>query len=260
MSAIKEGALDGEHSFSFDTAVHFPAATTVAIVEDESTVREELTSLLNRWDWCRVTGEYASGEAAIRGMGETPPEIVLMDIDLPGMSGIECTCQIKRMFPDTRVLMFTMFTDWDLILRAFQAGASGYLLKGASPKDLQTALENAKAGGAPLAPPVASQVLKYFRDIDFSGNFSGKKPLKKRRRRGELGRLSSKETEVLRCLVDGDSYKGVGERLDIKMDTVRTHIRRIYRKLQVNSRTEAVVKYVSAQGKRQIAPQPNAIS
>ena len=240
MIAIKEEALDGEHSFSFDTAVHFPAATTVAIVEDEPAVREELTTVLNRWDWCRITGEYASGEAAICGMGENPPEIVLMDIDLPGMSGIECAGQIKRMFPDTMVLMFTMFTDWDLILRAFQAGASGYLLKGASPKDLQSALESAKAGGAPLAPPVASQVLKYFRDVDLSG----KKPIKKRRRRGELGRLSSKETEVLRCLVDGDSYKGVGERLDIKMDTVRTHIRRIYRKLQVNSRTEAVVKYL----------------
>jgi DNA-binding NarL/FixJ family response regulator len=256
MIAINEEALEGEHSFSFDPAIHFPTVATVAIVEDLPTVREELAAVLNRWDWCRVTGEYASGEDAIRGMVETPPEIVLMDIDLPGMSGIECTREINRLLPDTRVLMFTMFTDWDLILRAFQAGASGYLLKGASPKDLQIALENAKAGGAPLAPSVASQVLKYFRDIDFSG----KKPLKKRRRRGELSRLSSKETEVLKCLVDGDSYKGVGERLDIKMDTVRTHIRRIYRKLQVNSRTEAVVKYVSAQGRRQTSSPAHAVS
>ncbi|HEY8903774.1 MAG TPA: response regulator transcription factor [Chthoniobacterales bacterium] len=256
MIAINEDALDGEHGFSFDPAIPFPTAITVAIVQDKSAAREELSAILNHWDWCRITGEYASGEEAIQGMGENPPEIVLMDIDLPGMSGIECTREIKRMLPDTRVLMFTMFTDWDLILRAFQAGASGYLLKGASPKDLETALENAKAGGAPLAPPVASQVLKYFRTIDFSG----RKPVKRRRRRGELGRLSSKETEVLRCLVDGDSYKGVGERLDIKMDTVRTHIRRIYRKLQVNSRTEAVVKYVSAQGKRRVSPQATAIS
>jgi DNA-binding NarL/FixJ family response regulator len=256
MIATNEDVLDGEYGFSFESGSHLSTVTTVAIVEGDTIIREGLMAVLNRWSWCRVTGEYANGEDAIRDFSGNPSEIVLMDIDLPGMSGIECTRQVKRMLPDTQVLMFTMFTDWDVILRAFQAGASGYLLKGASPKDLQTALENTKAGGAPLAPPVASLVLKYFRDIDFSE----KKPVKKRRRSRGLSHLSSKETEVLKCLVDGNSYKGVGERLDIKMDTVRTHIRRIYRKLQVNSRTEAVVKYMSANGKRGTASMVREIS
>jgi DNA-binding NarL/FixJ family response regulator len=208
---------------------------SVAIVEDDASVRAGWVSVLERLPGYRVAGEFGSGEEALEKLPQNPPDFVLMDINLPGISGIECTRELKRRLPDVQVLMLTMFGDRDRIFDALRAGASGYLLKRTTPAAFKAALEEALAGGAPMSPYVARQVVQYFQ----------KSPPAEAERAPEMDRLSPKENDIIKLLSEGCQYKEIADRLSISMDTVRTHIRRIYQKLHVHSRTDAVVKFLA---------------
>jgi len=212
--------------------------TSVAIVEDDAAICKGWSNLIKRWPGYRPAGEFRSGEEAIEKIPLNPPDFVLMDINLPGMSGIECTRELKHLLPDVNVLMLTMFSDWDRVFDALRAGASGYLLKRIRPAALKAALEDAKSGGAPMTPYIATQVVKYFQNIP--------SPVKKTVEAGDIGPLSPKENEVIKLLSDGSQYIEIADKLGMSVDTVRTHIRRIYQKLHVHSRTAAVVKYLAA--------------
>jgi len=217
----------------------------IAIVEDDANNRKEWVKTLNEWSGYYVLGEFGSGEEALEVLPRNPPNFVLMDINLPGISGIECTRELKRLLPNTEILMFTMFEEWDRIFDALRAGASGYLLKRMRPAGLKAALEELRAGGAPMTPSIARKVLKYFQNV----------PLKEEKitERSSvdwvLGSLSPKENDVLKFLSQGSSYTEIAQKTGISLNTVRTYIRRIYSKLEVQSRTEAVVKYLAAKEK-----------
>jgi DNA-binding NarL/FixJ family response regulator len=214
---------------------------SVAIVEDDASVRAGWVGILERLPGYQIAGEFGSGEEALEKLPKSPSDFVLMDINLPGMSGIECTRELKRRLPDVQVLMLTMFGDRDRIFDALRAGASGYLLKRTSPSALKASLEEALAGGAPMSPYVARQVVQYFQ--------TPKAASPDPERVSEMDRLSPKENDVLKLLSEGCQYKEIAEKCEISMDTVRTHIRRIYHKLHVHSRTDAVVKYLAAENR-----------
>jgi DNA-binding NarL/FixJ family response regulator len=215
---------------------------SIAIVEDDASVRAGWVSILERLPGYHVAGEFGSGEEALEKLPKAPSDFVLMDINLPGMSGIECTRELKRRLPDVQVLMLTMFGDRDRIFDALRAGASGYLLKRTTPSALKASLEEALAGGAPMSPYVARQVVQYFQTPEPP---SAANPA----RAPEVDRLSPKETDILKLLSEGCQYKEIADKCEISMDTVRTHIRRIYHKLHVHSRTDAVVKYLASENR-----------
>jgi len=214
----------------------------IAIVEDDVQNRAEWVRALNEWPGYCVMGEFGSGEEALEKLPRNPSDFVLMDINLPGMSGIECTRELKRLLPNTDILMLTMFGEWDRIFDALRAGASGYLLKRMRPAGLKAALEELRAGGAPMTPAIARKVVKYFR----SARLGAESPPETPRVDWVLNCLSPKENDVLKLLSEGCSYGKISESMGISLNTVRTYIRRTYEKLQVQSRTEAVIKYLSA--------------
>jgi DNA-binding NarL/FixJ family response regulator len=162
-----------------------------------------------------------------------------MDINLPGMSGIECTRALKQLVPYVEVIMLTMFGDLDRIFDALRAGASGYLLKRTSPAELKVAMEDVRIGGAPMSPYVARQIVEHFRQPHTAK--PGEDPAEK------IEQLSPRESEILKLLAEGAPYKEISDKLEIHIDTVRTHIRRIYRKLHVHSRMDAARKYQQLQ-------------
>ena len=203
---------------------------TVAIVEDDKNLREDLADLIASRKGFRCTGAFPSAEDALKSLPEKPPDVVVMDINLPKMSGIECTRELKGRLPDTEVVMLTMFDDTELIFAALRAGASGYLLKRAAPTELLAAIEQVRAGGSPMSPEIARQVVQFFQT-------------EKRAPTGSED-LSERERELLSLLARGKQYKEIADQLAISTDTVRSHIRRIYRKLHVHSRTEAAVKFL----------------
>jgi RNA polymerase sigma factor (sigma-70 family) len=231
---------------------------TIAIVEDDVKNRRGWVEILEQWPEYRVTGEFGSGEEAIEALPRNPPDFVLMDINLPGISGIECTRELKRLLPDTDVLILTMFGEWDRIFDALRAGAAGYLLKRMRPGGLKAALEELKTGGAPMTPAIARKVVKYFRNIR-AGGIPLEEPQRPReaQERRETARtadwvmdcLSPKENDVLKLLSEGKSYAEIAGKMEISLNTVRTYIRRIYGKLEVQSRTAAVIKYRFAEEK-----------
>jgi DNA-binding NarL/FixJ family response regulator len=204
-------------------------AFTVALVEDDAALRASWGQIVNRFANFTCVGDFSSGEAALEGIPKLRPDIVLMDINLPGISGIECTQELKKRLPELEILMLTMFGDRDNIFDALRAGAGGYLLKRSTPAELQAALVQAIKGGAPMSPQIARQVVVYFQ-----------KPAAT----PEVEALTERESEILRLLSAGGQYKQIGEELGMRLDTVRTHIKRIYQKLHVHSRTEAVVKFL----------------
>ncbi len=209
--------------------------TTVSIVEDDPAIRASWVKILNRLPGYRCLGEYGSGESAVAELKNDPPDFVLMDINLPGMSGVQCTELLKRQLPNVEIIMLTMFGDRDRIFDALRAGASGYLLKRTTPAALKAALEEARAGGAPMSPQIARQVVEFFQPHRPTASAVE-----------DMDRLSDRESEILRLLTEGCQYKEIADKLGISMDTVRTYIRRIYQKLHVHSRTDAVVKYLNS--------------
>jgi DNA-binding NarL/FixJ family response regulator len=220
----------------------------IAIVEDDVDNRREWVEALGEWPEYRVMGEFGSAEEALEELPRNPPDFVLMDINLPGMSGVECTRELKRLLPEVDILMLTMFGEWDRIFDALRAGASGYLLKRMQPDSLRTALEELRSGGAPMTPSIARSVVKYFRSARLGGE-----PSHESRETPPVDwvfdYLSPKENELLKLLSEGCSYAQISEKMGVTLNTVRSYIRRTYEKLHVHSRTEAVIKYLSAKVK-----------
>jgi len=202
----------------------------VSIVEDNEQVRGTLARVIGRADGFRCASHYGSAEAALEGLPKDRPEVVLMDINLPGMNGVECVRQLKPRLPATQVLMLTVYEDTDTIFNALAAGASGYLLKRTKSAELLEAIREVNRGGSPMTTHIARKVIQSFQKTGPSTQ--------------PTENLSEREQEVLDCLSKGFLYKEIAEKLGISYETVHTYIRRIYEKLQVRTRTEAVAKFL----------------
>jgi DNA-binding NarL/FixJ family response regulator len=209
--------------------------TTVAIVEDSAGVRENWAKLIDAAPGFKCIGICPDGEAAVKRLPALRPDVVLMDINLPGMSGIECTARLKVQLPQTQILMVTVHSDNDRVFAALEAGASGYLLKRMAPKELLAAMSDMVRGGAPMTGEIARKVIDSFRKTASPA--------------GEDARLSPREEEILVLLTQGYMNKEIADRLSISFDTARTHLRHIYEKLHVRSRTEAATKYLLSSGR-----------
>ena len=205
-------------------------ATTVSIVEDNEQLRGTLARLINREEGFRCLSHYGTAEAALEALPKDKPDVVLMDINLPGMNGVECVRRLKQITPETQVVMLTAYEDTENIFNALAAGANGYLLKRAPRTELLDALREACRGGSPMTTHIARKVVQSFQKAGVSPQATEN--------------LSTREQEVLDCLSHGFLYKEIAEKLGISYETVHTHIRRIYEKLQVRTRTEAVAKFL----------------
>jgi DNA-binding NarL/FixJ family response regulator len=204
----------------------------VSIVEDDARVRASLGRLIDGAARFHCVSQHESAERAIAELPGVGPDVVLMDINLPGMSGVECVRRLKPLLPATQVVMLTVYEDTDLIFAALAAGATGYLLKRTPPDELLDGIRDVHRGGSPMTGHIARKVVQSFRDAD---------------RGAQEDALSPREREVLDHLAQGYLYKEIAARLAISYDTVHTYVRRIYEKLQVHSRTEAVAKHLTKQ-------------
>ena len=204
-------------------------AIRVALVEDNAGLRESLAVLLTGTPGFKCVGGFGSAEAAIETLPKLSPDVVLMDIHLPEASGIECVRQLRVKLPNTKILMLTIFSDGDHIFQALRAGANGYLSKRTAPADLLKAIQDVHQGGAPMSGDIAVRIVEYFN--------------KKGAAATEV-RLSPRELEILELLAQGCLYKEIASKLSISFDTVQWHIRNIYEKLHVRSRSEAIAKYL----------------
>ena len=204
----------------------------VAIFEDNKVLRESLLQLINSRDDMFCTGAFADATRLIKNMQSADPDVVLMDINMPGISGIEAAHLIKEKFPAVHILMQTVFEENDKIFAAVCAGASGYLLKKTPPQKIIEAIHEISNGGAPMTASVATKVLQMFRHQSPAAAKS------------EFIDLSEREKEILGWLVKGKSYKTIAAECFISIDTVSTHVRHIYEKLHVHSKSEAVAKAI----------------
>lgn len=211
----------------------------VAIVEDDAGVREALVRVLERSRDMQCAGWYTNGEDAMRGLPALKPDVVLMDIGLPGCSGVECVRFLKASEPSPLIVMLTVYEDSGRIFESLAAGATGYLLKRTPPPELLEAIRDVHRGGAPMSSQIARRVVASFRMAPPAS---------------DTGALSPREQEILRLLAQGHLIKEIADRLGIGFDTVRTHIRRIYEKLQVHSRAQAVARYLRPGG---VPPTPS---
>jgi DNA-binding NarL/FixJ family response regulator len=205
---------------------------SVAIVEDNAGVRRGLELLLNESPGFRCVCACATGEEALAVIPKQAPDVVLMDIHLPNLSGIECTARLTQLLPTVQVVMLTVYSDPDKLFKALRAGASGYLLKRSPPEKILEAIAEVRAGGSPMTPEIARRVVAVFKEP--AAGASGQND------------LSRRESEVLELLAKGAANKEIAQSLSISLDTVRYHLKHIYEKLHVRSRTEAVAKYVGA--------------
>jgi DNA-binding NarL/FixJ family response regulator len=204
---------------------------SVSIVDDEKELRHSITTFVNGSPGFRCLSAYSSAEAALKDLANDKPDVVLMDINLGGMNGIECVERLKSKAPTMQILMLTVYEDTDQIFKALAAGASGYLLKRSSPTKLLQAIREVHAGGSPMTSSIARKVVASFQKSKQTGQ--------------KQTHLSPREEAVLNCLAKGLTYKQIADQLEISIDTIRTYLRRIYEKLHVQSRTEAVAKYLS---------------
>jgi len=200
----------------------------VAIIEDVRTLRDGLSALIDGTAGFQCTGRFRSAEEAIEKLRDNLPHVVLADIGLPGMSGIDAARLLKEQFPALTLLMLTVYDDDDRVFEALCAGASGYLLKKTPPARLLESLREAVQGGAPMSPEIARRVVELFREI---------RPAERSDQQ-----LTAHELRLLKLLVDGYSYKAAAAALDVSVNTVCFHIKKIYEKLQVHSKSEAVAK------------------
>ncbi len=203
---------------------------TVSIVEDSEQLRGTLARIINRADGFRCLSQYASAEDALEKLPQSPPDVVLMDINLPGMNGVECVRRLKPLLPKTQVMMLTVYEDTENIFNALAAGANGYMLKRTPQAELMAAIREVHNGGSPMTTHIARKVVQSFQQ-----SIASHQPTEN---------LSAREQEVLDCLSHGFLYKEIAEKLGISYETVHTYIRRIYEKLQVRTRTEAVAKFL----------------
>jgi DNA-binding NarL/FixJ family response regulator len=202
----------------------------IAIVEDQREMRESLVEWLGNAPGLRCVGAHASAEEALRNLPAENPDVVLMDINLPGMSGVQCVSRLKERLPSVQVLMLTTYDDGDLIFDSLRAGANGYLLKNMQQEELVEAVRQVRAGGAPMSLQIARKVINFFHQP--------------KRPSAELQQLTQREQEILKLLAKGYMYKEIADHLGVSMSTVRTHISAVYEKLHVHSRTEAAMKLV----------------
>ncbi len=203
----------------------------ISIVEDDDQIRKGIMKLIDGYDGFNCIGSFASAEAALEGIPLQKPDVILMDINLPQMSGIECVQSLTKDYPEIQIIMLTIYEDSRLIFESLKAGASGYLLKRASPEELLQAIKDVKNGGSPMSSQIARKVVQYFQKSTPPDDISKK--------------LTQREEEILDLLSKGFRYKEIAEKLFISIETVHSHIHKIYEKLQVRSRTEAVVKYLN---------------
>ncbi len=202
----------------------------VSIVEDNDQLRATLARVIGRAEGFQCLSHYPTAEAALEALPRERPSVVLMDINLPGMSGVECVRKLKSLLPETQVMMLTAYEDTDNIFNSLAAGASGYLLKRTSSAELLQAIRDVSKGGSPMTAHIARKVVQSFqRPAGASAP--------------PTEDLSPREKEVLDCLAQGFLYKEIADKLGISYETVHTYIRRIYEKLQVRTRTEAVAKF-----------------
>ena len=203
----------------------------IALVEDKAALRDSWSKLINSFSDFSCNCVCVSGEEALRVIPAAPPHVVLMDIFLPRMSGIECTTRLKELLPKTQIVMLTAVDDNELVFMALQAGADGFLLKRTKPADLRTALLEVTRGGAPMTSEIARRVVESFR-----------RPPKSRE---QMVHLTTREEEVLILLTKGYSNKEIADRLSLSVETIGSHLKHIYEKLHVRSRTEAVARYIT---------------
>jgi DNA-binding NarL/FixJ family response regulator len=200
----------------------------VVLIEDQRRTREGLVSLISGSPGMQVVGQYESGEAALARAVADRPDVVLSDLGLPDISGIEVVSQLRELLPDTPILVLTIHGEDQYVFDALCAGACGYLLKDVEPARLLTAIRELHAGGAPMSPEVARRVVLMFQ------KFAPPKP--------DAQQLSKREVEVLQLLAEGHSYKTTADKLNVSVDAIRFHVRNIYDQLHVHSKSEAVVK------------------
>jgi DNA-binding NarL/FixJ family response regulator len=203
----------------------------IALVEDQPKARDNWCRLINSFPDLRCICTCKSGEEALRVIPEVPPDVILMDIFLPRMSGIECTAQLKALLPQTQIIILTAMDDEELIFMALEAGADGYLLKRTKPADLRAALLEVLEGGAPMSSEIARRVITSFRS--------------KAKTRDESLHLSTREEQILLLLTKGCSNKMIADRLELSVVTVCHHLKHVFEKMHVSSRTEAAIRYLN---------------
>ena len=206
----------------------------VVIFDDNRTRRDGVSLLLNTSDGYACVGAFEDFAKGLEQIEQLMPDVIIMDIDMPGINGIEAVTRIKSRFPEQKVMMQTVFDTDDKVFESILAGASGYLLKKASPVKLLESIREIHEGGSPMTPEIATKVLQFFRT-------------RERQRGAGQQLLTAKEQEVLSDLVNGLSYKMIADQCNVSLATINTHIRHIYEKLQVNSGTEAVAKAIEHQ-------------
>lgn len=206
-----------------------PQPIDVGIVEDNGPLGESLRKIVESSDKLRCLGVWTSGEDALKKIDAFRPKVVLMDINLPGISGIEATALVKQHLPETQVIMVTVYRDHDKIFAALKAGASGYLLKRSSPSEVRDAILDVCTGGAPMSAEIARRIVEAFHQP------TTEPP--------EEMNLSPRERDILELLCEGLANKEIADRLGISVETVRVHLKHIYEKLHVRSRTEAAMKF-----------------
>ncbi len=202
---------------------------SVVVVEDDKGLREQLVQILESAPDIKCLAAFMSAEEALPQILAKNPDVVLMDIKLPNMSGIQCVAEIKKTAPSMQIIMVTVYEDSERIFRALKAGANGYLVKSSPPDQLLAAIRDVSQGGAPMSSHIASKVVKHFHMV-------GNSPR-------EAENLSPRETEVLELLAEGLIYKEIGDKLNIGTATVRTYVKNICQKMHVRSRLEAVARH-----------------
>lgn len=203
--------------------------TTIAIVEDDAILRRSLAKLIGGARGARCIAACATAEEALEKLPALKPDVILMDLNLPQMSGIECIRRVKEHLPATPVIVLTVYEDSEHIFRALKAGACGYLLKRSEPEEVLDAIKDAAAGGSPMSSQIARRVV-----LSFHEPIKGPNEVK----------LTERENEILSCLANGFANKEIADKMNISVPTVRTHLRHIYEKLHVRSRTEAILKFL----------------
>ncbi len=200
---------------------------SVVIVEDDDQIREGISMFLKSSEGFELKGAFGDCQSTLKNLDDILPDVFLMDISMPGLSGIECTAKIKSVYPEANIIMLTVYEDNAQIFNSLRAGASGYILKRTPLEQILEAVKDVNAGGAPMTPSIAKKVLSFFNDTRIKLNEYN---------------LTQREKEILQELINGSSYKKIADTLFISLDTVRSHIKNIYQKLHVNSKSEAVAK------------------
>lgn len=225
-------SLSGSHSSPVNSKT-----LRVVIVEDDPVIRRMLAEVIDDAPALTVEAAYSDAESAFSGIQDRLPDVVVMDIQLPKMSGVDCTRLLKERFPDLQIVIFTVFADTDQILKALKVGASGYLLKRSSPEEIVTAVRQVWEGGAPMSPGIARKVVEALRTPPVSA-------AREQEDKQKQWRLTTREAEILDYLAKGFSGKEMAAQLGVEEVTIRFHLKNIYSKLHVRSRTEAIVTYL----------------